>query len=90
MRRLHLDTRCMRIENLDTSRLLDAYQFWIWGDSFQRDFMNAGLQTLVISVQCFNDDLSRAAIATDSLVAADSTVDSGQEESGEELSIRTG
>jgi len=32
-------------------------------------------------VQHFNDDLSRAAMATDSLVAADSTVlDPGQEE----------
>ena len=36
--------------------------------------MNAGLRTLEINVQHFNDDLSRAAMATDSLVAADSTV----------------
>jgi hypothetical protein len=35
--------------------------------------MNAGLRTLEINVQDFNDDLSRAAMATDSLVAADST-----------------
>ena len=43
--------------------------------------MNAGLRTLEINVQHFNDDLSRAAMATDSLVAADSTVlDPGQEE----------
>ena len=43
--------------------------------------MNAGLRTLEINVQHFNDDLSRAAMATDSLVAADSNVlDPGQEE----------
>jgi hypothetical protein len=51
-----------------------------------RDFMNAGFQTLEINVQRFNDDLSRAAIATDSLAVADITVAPGQEEqeSGEE------
>jgi hypothetical protein len=43
--------------------------------------MNAGLRTLEINVQHSNGDLSRAAMATDSLVAADSTVlDPGQEE----------
>jgi len=46
--------------------------------------MNAGLRTLEINVQHFNDDLSRAAMATDSLVAADSTVlDPGQLEEQE-------
>jgi len=46
-----------------------------------RDFMNAGLKTLEINVQHFNDDLSRAAMTPSGLVVADTTVlDPGQEE----------
>ena len=48
---------------------------WTWGSEHSRDQCHY--------VQHFNDDLSRAAMATDSLVAADSTVlDPSPEEQG--------
>jgi hypothetical protein len=51
-----------------------------------RDFMNAGLQSLEVNVQRFNDDLSRAAMSANGLVAADTMdPDIGELESEEEL-----
>jgi hypothetical protein len=47
--------------------------------------MNAGLRTLdsEINVQRFNDDLSRATMAANGLVTADTVLHPGEEERGE-------
>ena len=42
---------CLRLVALD-----ELHCVMTWGDSFQRDFMNAVLQTLETSAQRFNDD----------------------------------